>query len=933
MVLICPHKGSLFGVLTLAEPTNKLSTERGDQMKRLLSICLAIVLVLSLNFVAITPVHASNDLEWAWANPYPTGNELSSITYGNGMFVAAGDDGTILTSADEETWDIQNSGTSNYLAGAAWLGGKFWCVGNSVILNSADGVNWSNPNTGSSFTGRNIGYNGSRYVITSSSSVRYSDDDGATWNLINLGAIFGWSDPAYRMMYDIVWDGSQFVVIGDYGTVVTSPNGIDWTEQTSPTDTPHLRAIVYDGSIFVAVGKDGAIITSPNGTVWTPRTSGTASQLLDIIWDGSQFVAVGNPSTAGESICVLTSPDGVTWTKHDDDFRASFAGVAWNGSDTLAAVGFNGAIAVSGDGADWDKISRGTVKTLSDVVWNGNQYVAIGMNGTIVTSADGINWTDHSLTYDDIGTLTLMPDLKAVTWGFDQFVAVGNWILVTSPDGVTWTSPWASPVINFRDVIWAGDPLNLFVAAGPGNKVSTSADGVTWTERSVGLSSNQHVDSLAWNGSKLVAAGGGLSTTDRFVATSEDTISWNINSFPTITSQFRDIIWDGSQFMAVESGMTIYTSLDGDTWILAVTSPPSAELLNGLVWDGSQYTAVGRVVMHSSDGSTWAVQSMFTGNELYGISWNGDSQYVAVGEQGTILVAGEPLYILAEVQGYKWEDNNGDGVWDQDEPAMPGVTIYADLDQDGVFDEGEPSTVTDESGWYSIAELPSGVGLRISEIVPDDYEQTFPAIPGFWGLNLSPGQVMTGLNFGNRIAEIIIQIDIKPGSDPNSINLNSKGVIPVAILTEGSFDAASVNATTVLFGRTGSEAEPVHYALDDVDDDGDMDMIFHFRTQETGLEAEDTEAILTGQTIDGIEITATDSVRIVPPKGKGKPNKGSEPEKGGGQDNGNGNPNPGQGNNQGGGNGNPNSGQGNNQGGENGNSNPGQGNGKGKGNK
>lgn len=896
-------------------------------MKRLLSTCLAIVIAISLNFVAVTPVQASNDLEWAWANPYPTGSGLTSITYGNGMFVATGDDGTILTSADGEIWDIQNSGTSNYLDGAAWLDGKFWSVGIGVMLNSTDGINWSNPNTGLSFTGRNIGYNGSRYVIPSSSSIRYSSDNGTSWNLVNLGVILGWFE--YRMMYDVAWDGSQFVVVGDNSTVVTSPDGANWTEQTSPI-TAHLKAIVYDGTTFVAVGNGGAIITSPDGTNWTQRTSGTASQLLDITSDGSQFIAVGNPSSAGEDITVLTSPDGVTWTKHDDDFRASFAGVAWNGSDTLAAVGFNGAIAVSSDGVDWDKISHGTVQNLYDVTWNGSQYVAIGMHGTIVTSPDGINWTDHSLTMANIGNLTLIPDLTAVTWGNGQFVAVGNWILVTSPDGVTWTSPWASPVINFRDVIWAGDPLNLFVAAGPGNNVSTSADGVTWTERSVGLSSNQLVDSLAWNGSKLVAAGGGLSISDRFVATSINAVSWNINSF---TSQFRDIIWDDSQFMAVESGMTIYTSPDGDIWTSAVPSPPSASLLNSLVWDGSQYTTVGRVVMHSSDGNTWAVQSMFTDKELYGIAWNGHSQYVAVGEQGTILVAGEPRYTLAEVQGYKWEDVNGDGIWDQSESAIPGVTIYADLDQNSVFDEGEPSTMTDENGWYSIAELPSGVGLRISELVPDDYLQTFPAVPGFWGLNLSPGQVMTGLNFGNRIAEIIIQIDIKPGSDPNSINLGSNGVIPVAILTEGSFDAASVNATTVLFGRTGSEAEPVHYALDDVDDDGDMDMIFHFRTQETGLEAEDTEAILTGQTIDGIEITDTDSVRIVPPKGKGKPNKGSKPEKGGGQDNGNGNPNPGQGNNQGGGNDNPNSGPGNNQGGENGNSNPGQGNGKGKGNK
>ncbi len=891
-------------------------------MQRLLSICLAIAVVSALNFAAITPVHASNDLEWAWANPYPVGNELTSITYGNGMFVATGDDGVILTSANGETWDIQDSGTSNYLDGATWLDNKFWCVGSGVVLNSTDGINWINPNTGAAVSGSSIGYNGSCYVITSSSSVRYSDDDGANWNLINLGTIFGWS---YRMLWDITWDGSQFVVVGDQGTVVTSPDGIAWTEQTSPV-SEHLRAISYNGTTFAAIGNGGAIITSTDGASWTQQTSGTSSQLLDITWDGSQFVAVGNPSTAGEKICVLTSPDGTTWTKHNDDFRASFAGVAWNGSDTLAAVGFNGAIAVSSDGTDWDKISHGTVQTLNDVVWNGNQYVAIGMNGVIVTSPDGINWADHSLTMTEVAPLTLIPDLKAVTWGNGQFVAVGNWIIVTSPDGVSWTGQWASPVINFRDVIWAGEPLNLFVAAGPGNKISTSADGVTWTEKSIiGLSSNQRVDSLGWNGSKLVAAGGGLSMSDRFVATSEDLVSWNITRYPIITSQFRDIIWDGSQFMAVESGMTIYTSPDGDTWTLAVTSPPSASLLNSLVWDGSQYTAVGRVVMHSSDGSTWAVQSMFTDNELNGITWNGDSQYVAVGEQGTILVAGEPIEALAEVQGFKWEDINGNGEWDQGEPGIPGVTIYVDLSQDGILDEGEPGTVTDENGWYSIGELPSGESLRISEVVPEDYRQTFPAAPSFWELNLSPGQVLTDINFGNQMAEIIVQIDIKPGSDPNSINLNSRGVIPVAILTEGSFDAASVNTTTVMFGKTGYEAEPVHYAFDDVDSDGDLDMIFHFRTQDTGLETEDTEATLTGQTMDGVEITGTDSVRIVPPEGKGKPNKSSKPETVGGQGNGNGNPNPGQGNNQSGGNDNPNSGRGNNQGNENGNSNPGQG--------
>jgi len=111
-----------------------------------------------------------------------------------------------------------------------------------------------------------------------------------------------------------------------------------------------------------------------------------------------------------------------------------------------------------------------------------------------------------------------------------------------------------------------------------------------------------------------------------------------------------------------------------------------------------------------------------------------------------------------------------------------------------------------------------------------------------------------------------IKIDIKPGSDPNSINPKSKGVIPVAILTTDDFDATTVDPATVTFGQ----AAPVRYAIEDVDGDGNDDMILHFRTQEVGLSAQDTEVALTGQTFDGASIEGTDSVRIVPSKSKGK---------------------------------------------------------------
>jgi hypothetical protein len=108
-----------------------------------------------------------------------------------------------------------------------------------------------------------------------------------------------------------------------------------------------------------------------------------------------------------------------------------------------------------------------------------------------------------------------------------------------------------------------------------------------------------------------------------------------------------------------------------------------------------------------------------------------------------------------------------------------------------------------------------------------------------------------------------VPIDIKPGGFPNSINPRSKGVIPVAILTTDTFDSTTVDPTTVRFGPSGTEAAPVHAALEDIDGDGDTDMILHFNTQATGVQCGDTSASLTGQTSSGQMIEGSDSIKTV----------------------------------------------------------------------
>ncbi|MBN1364020.1 MAG: LamG domain-containing protein [Syntrophaceae bacterium] len=131
--------------------------------------------------------------------------------------------------------------------------------------------------------------------------------------------------------------------------------------------------------------------------------------------------------------------------------------------------------------------------------------------------------------------------------------------------------------------------------------------------------------------------------------------------------------------------------------------------------------------------------------------------------------------------------------------------------------------------------------------------------------NLSDTEIQTIFLAGSegKCKVIDVSIDIKPGSFSNSINPRSQGVIPLAILTTDNFDASAVDVTTVLFGSTGTEATPMQSALEDVDEDGDTDMILHFNTQDTDIQCGDTVAVITGNTFDGRSIKGADIISTV----------------------------------------------------------------------
>ena len=81
------------------------------------------------------------------------------------------------------------------------------------------------------------------------------------------------------------------------------------------------------------------------------------------------------------------------------------------------------------------------------------------------------------------------------------------------------------------------------------------------------------------------------------------------------------------------------------------------------------------------------------------------------------------------------------------EPGVPEVSIYLDLNNNGVLDEGEPTQVTDENGQYVFEGLAAGT-YTVREVVPDGFTQTLPN-SGEYTFTLGEGEIVENINFGN----------------------------------------------------------------------------------------------------------------------------------------------------------------------------------------
>jgi len=132
---------------------------------------------------------------------------------------------------------------------------------------------------------------------------------------------------------------------------------------------------------------------------------------------------------------------------------------------------------------------------------------------------------------------------------------------------------------------------------------------------------------------------------------------------------------------------------------------------------------------------------------------------------------------------------------------------------------------------------------------------------------LTQAEIQSIVSAGSSGKTIPISINIKVGGVPNSINLGSKGNVPVAVLSTETFDASTLILSSVNFAGAPIQARnngTLMGEFTDVNGDGGPDLILHFDTQSLNLSKTSTQATLTGMTTNGRCVSGSDSVNIVP---------------------------------------------------------------------
>ena len=659
------------------------------------------------------------------------------------------------------------------------------------------------------------------------------DDDGdATWDF--------WSSPQFWLAPDDDWVQSLTRWTPGLTVSLTIADGSGTLYSDSQTVDPGGNFNFNLWDVFDV--ERGHTVTVSDGA--TTKTH----QVLDLFVDGIDVVAdtVFGRAAAGTEVQVWvhdTDANIIVTADGSGNWTADFSGLT---DLTYASNGGSGQADDDGDATGvWWALPSFTAAPDDDWVQSMNSWTPGSTVSLTIEDASGVVYSDSQVADPGGGYFNF--NLGGV---FD--LQRGQTVTVT--DGTT----TKTLVVTNPDVTELNADANLVSGtAEPFAQLDVGAAPNPWSEES-------------WRGVTADAAG---AWTADFSVPSGGFPPIDIDATTVVSVQERDDDGDGTQRnfgppVQANRGVAV-TPVDNHVWVAssgidAVTRLDNDGNVLKIIPTGAEPTGVAV----DAAGKVW-VTNQFSDNTVR----------IDPGAGSDGLGAVDLTVDLGEGAGpYNYSD-------------MTGAVVVGSTSPQGfwtvVQDSGEAGFEWGRITWNTEPEASEPVGTEIvveartsdseaglggAAFVPVSSGELFSSFGRFIELRVtlkaSPeglGPVLSDIRVQPALIEV--DVDIKPGSYPNSINIKrTTGVIPVAVLGGDDFDVSTIDVSTLRFGP--NQALPAHDLtnlkkhLADVDGDGYVDLVSHYVVGETGLDVGDTEACLTGETVDGVPIEGCDSVRV-----------------------------------------------------------------------
>lgn len=415
------------------------------------------------------------------------GSYISHISYINNMFVAVGGAGRCATSTDGITWTTNTNFTTTFsttynVDRIIYGNGMFVAIGNDIstgyksrCITSTDGITWSVNASFSSAMGSNkpvssIAYGNGRYVAVGINNNSIVSTDGITWtNNATFGSYFYNPTYTYRTAKDITYGNGKYVVVGDYSNTAVSADLINWIPSQTAltlfgdgTSNISFSSVAYGNGVFVALASNGRSAVSTDGITWIANVN-NAVKGTKVTYGKGIFLAANGTS-------LYKSTDGINWTIQTIQYMSEvrFINNLFIGNDKSSSSG--GLIYISLDGVNW--VTNNVIYScITDLSYGNGRYVAIGFNSsykaTSLISNDGLTWYEGTNITSILGSS--YPD--AISFGKDIFLAISSNYILTSADGIVWDYKPKNGVINSSiEAVIYND--NVFITVGYLSEIS-----------------------------------------------------------------------------------------------------------------------------------------------------------------------------------------------------------------------------------------------------------------------------------------------------------------------------------------------------------------------------------------------------------------------------------------------------------------------------